>query len=157
MKEKLMWIPSPLRKQIWLRCIGAAMGAVMLLVVLIYSTDWRFMIPCVVAALLCLGSAALLYSRCVRGKYVIITGICTDIERTGLRKRIKAIYLQTKDHTIRVVGVKAIRNINIGDTLAVFVADNTVVYNMDGCNVICSYIALTKALPTTKKKLKSSD
>ena len=125
MKEKFMQIPQPLRKQIWLRCGGAGMGAVMLLIVLIYSTDWRFMIPCIAAAVLCLISAAMLYYRCLQGRYVEITGVCTEIERTGIRKRIKAIYLQTADHTVRVVGIKAVRNLAIGDSLKLYVADNT--------------------------------
>ena len=155
MKEKFMQIPQALRKQIWLRCGGAGMGAAMLLMVLIYSTDWRFMVPCAVAAVLCLANAAMLYFRCVEGQYVMITGVCTEIERTGIRKRIKAIYLQSEDHTIRVVGVKPIRNLAVGDTLTLFIADNTAVYNMDGCNVICSYIAMTKALPTTKREIET--
>lgn len=54
MKEKFIQIPQALRKQIWLRCGGAGMGAAMLLMVLIYSTDWRFMVPCAVAAALCI-------------------------------------------------------------------------------------------------------
>lgn len=155
MKEKFMQIPQALRKQIWLRCGGAGMGVVMLLIVLIYSTDWRFMVPCVVAVVLCLASAALLYFRCVEGGYVAITGVCTEIERTGIRKRIKAIYLQSEEHTVRVVGIKPIRNLAVGDTLTLYVADNTAVYNMDGCNVICSHIALAKTLPTVKKEIQT--
>lgn len=153
MKEKFMQIPQPLRKQIWLRCGGAGMGAVMLLIVLIYSTDWRFMIPCIAAAVLCLISAAMLYYRCLQGRYVEITGVCTEIERTGIRKRIKAIYLQTAEHTVRVVGIKAVRNLAIGDSLKLFVADNTPVYNMEGCNVICAYITMIKVQPVVKKEI----
>ena len=85
----------------------------------------------------------------------MITGVCTEIERTGIRKRIKAIYMQSGDHTIRVVGIKPIRNLAVGDTLTLFMADNTAVYNVDGCNVICSYIAMTKALPTAKRKIET--
>ena len=155
MKEKFMQIPQALRKQIWLRCGGAGMGAAMLLMVLIYSTDWRFMVPCAVAAVLCIASAALLYYRCIQGRYVEIYGVCTEIERSGIRKRIKAIYLQTPEHTIRVVGIKPIRNLSVGDSLTLYVADNTAVYNMDGCNVICSYIAMTKALPTAKREIET--
>lgn len=70
MKEKFIQIPQALRKQIWLRCGGAGMGAAMLLMVLIYSTDWRFMVPCAVAAALCIASAALLYYRCIQGRYL---------------------------------------------------------------------------------------
>ena len=157
MKEKFMQIPQPLRKQVLLRCVGAGLGAAMLLIMLIYSNDWRFMLPCAVAALLCLGSATLLYYRCTKGQYVVITGICTEIERTSIRKRMKAIYLQTEEHQVKLVGVRPVRNLVVGDTLNLFVAESTPVYNMDGCNVICSYITLSKALPTAKKKFKFSD
>ena len=155
MKEKFMQIPQALRKQIWLRCGGAGMGAAMLLMVLIYSTDWRFMVPCALAVVLCLANAALLYYRCIQGRYVEISGGCTEIERSGIRKKIKAIYLQTPEHTIRIVGIKPIRNLSVGDSLTLYVADNTAVYNMDGCNVICSYIAMTKALPTVKREIET--
>ena len=155
MKEKFIQIPQALRKQIWLRCGGAGMGAAMLLMVLIYSTDWRFMVPCAVAAALCIASAALLYYRCIQGRYVEICGVCTEIERSGIRKRIKAIYLQTSEHTIRVVGIKPIRNLSVGDSLTLYVADNTAVYSMEGCSVICSYIAMIKTLPTQKKEIQT--
>ena len=155
MKEKFIQIPQALRKQIWLRCGGAGMGAAMLLMVLIYSTDWRFMVPCAVAAVLCIASAALLYYRCIQGRYVEIFGVCTEIERSGIRKRIKAIYLQTPEHTIRVVGIKPIRNLSVGDSLTLYVADNTAVYSMEGCSVICSYIAMIKTLPTQKKEIQT--
>ena len=155
MIEKFIQIPQALRKQIWLRCGGAGMGAAMLLMVLIYSTDWRFMVPCAVAAALCIPSAALLYYRCIQGRYVEICGVCTEIERSGIRKRIKAIYLQTPEHTIRVVGIKPIRNLSVGDSLTLYVADNTAVYSMEGCSVICSYIAMIKTLPTQKKEIQT--
>ena len=155
MKEKFMQIPQALRKQIWLRCGGAGMGAAMLLMVLIYSTDWRFMVPCAVAAVLCIASAALLYYRCIQGRYVEICGVCTEIERSGIRKRIKAIYLQTPEHTIRIVGIKPIRNLSVGDSLTLYVADNTAVYSMEGCSVICSYITMIKTLPAQKKEIQT--
>ena len=153
MKEKFMQIPAPLRRQILLRCAGAGLGVAMFLIVLIYSTDWRFMVPCAAAAVFCLSSAALLFDRCIRGKYVVITDICTEIDRTSIRKRIKAIYLQTEEHQVKLVGVRPIRNLVVGDTLNLFVAESTPVYNMDGCNVICSYITLSKTLPTAKKEI----
>ena len=53
MKEKFKQIPQPLRKQILLRCAGTGLALAMLLFVLVYSRDWRFFIPCVVAAVLC--------------------------------------------------------------------------------------------------------
>ena len=155
MKEKFKQIPQPLRKQILLRCAGAGLALAMLLFVLIYSRDWRFFIPCVVASILCLASAALLFNRCARGKYVVITGVCTEIERTSIRKRIKAIHLQTEEHYVRLVGVRGLRSLSIGETLSLYVADNTPGYSVEGSNVICNYIALTKALPTVRKEIQT--
>ena len=66
-------------------------------------------------AILCLASAALLFNRCARGKYVVITGVCTEIERTSIRKRIKAIHLQTEEHYVRLVGVRGLRSLSIGE------------------------------------------
>ena len=155
MKEKYKQIPQPLRKQILLRCAGAGLALAMLLFVLVYSRDWRFFIPCVVAAVLCIASAALLFNRCVRGKYVVITGICTEIERTSIRKRIKALHLQTEEHHVRLVGVRGLRSLSVGETLSLFVADNTPVYSVEGSNVICNYITLSKALPAVKKEIQT--
>ena len=80
---------------------------------------------------------------------------CRGQIRLRRRKRIKAIYLQTEEHQIKLVGVRPVRNLIVGDTLNLFVAENTPVYNTDGCNVICSYIALSKTLPTQKKEIQT--
>ena len=154
MKEKFLQIPQPLRKQILLRCAGAGLGVGMLLFVFAYSRDWRFFIPCIAVVLLCLGNAAFLFYRCVLGRYVVIQGECTEIERTGIRKRIKAIYLQTQEHPVKLTGVKAIRNLTVGDSVELYVADNTPVYNMEGWNVICNYITFVRSLPATKKEIR---
>lgn len=145
MKEKFLMIPAPLRKQILLRCAGAGMGIAMLLLIMIYGGNWQFYLPCGIGALICLSSGWLLFDRCVNGRYVRIPATCIDIEKTGIRKRIKALYLQGEEHRIRLVGIKALRNISIGDQVVLYVAENTPVYEADGCKVICSYIALTKA------------
>ena len=147
MKEKLMQFPTPLRKQVLLRCTGAGIGTAMLLIILIYGGSWQFYLPCAIVSILCIGSAWLLYDRCAKNRYVVISGPCVEIERTSIRKRIRSIYLQCDDHRVRVVGIKGIRNISNGDHLDLFVADNTPVYEMDGCKVVCSYIALTRASP----------
>ena len=154
MKEKFLQIPQPLRKQILLRCAGAGIGIGMLLFVLAYSRDWRFFIPCIAVVIISLANAAFLFYRCVQGRYVVIHGECTEIERTGIRKRIKAIYLQTQEHPVKLTGVKAVRNLTVGDSVELYVADNTPVYSMEGWNVICNYITLIRSLPAAKKEIR---
>ena len=153
MKEKFLQIPQPLRKQILLRCAGSGLGVGMLLFVLAYSRDWRFFIPCIAVVFICLANAACLFHRCVQDRYVVIHGECIEIERTGIRKRIKAIYLQAQEHQVKLTGIRSIRNLSVGDSVDVYVSDNTPVYSMDGWNVICSYIMLVRSLPVVKKEI----
>lgn len=156
MKETFLKLPAPLRKQILLRLAGAGLGVAMLLLVLAYGGTWQFMLPCVIGAVLGLGSAFLLFDRCAKGKYIRIHAVCTDMEQTAIRRRIKALYLLSEDHRIRLVGIRPIRNLKIGDALDLYLADNTAVYEADGHKVICNYITLVRAttpLETEKKEI----
>ena len=53
------------------------------------------------------------------------------------------------------LGVRGLRSLSIGETLSLYVADNTPVYSVEGSNVICNYITLSKALPTVKKEIQT--
>lgn len=150
MKEKFLSIPVPLQKQVLLRLAGAGIGIVTLLLVITGDGDWRFMLPCLILIMLCAGSSAVLYSRCVHSKYVVVTGCCTEIERATWRRRIKAIYLRNDQHSIKLTGVQKTKDVIVGDHLAVYIADNTAVYEVDGYHVICNYLAIEKTLPLKK-------
>ena len=144
MKKAFLEIPRPLQKQILLRLLGAVLGLFLLILFLIVYKDWRFWIPCVILTVMCLASAGTLFFRCVLGKYVVVEGICTDIDKSLIRKRIKAIYIRNDQFSIKIVNAKRIRNLSIGDTVTVYVADNSAVYDVDGVKVICYYLAMTK-------------
>ena len=93
---------------------------------------------------MCLASAGTLFYRCVFGKYVVVDGVCTDIDKTLFRRRIKAIYIRNDQFSIKIVNAKRIRNLSIGDTVTVYIADNSAVYDVDGMKVVCYYLAMTK-------------
>ena len=144
MKEQFLRIPRSLQKQILLRATGCVVGIFLFILILIFYKDWRFWLPCVILSVMCLASAGSLFFRCVYGRYVIVEGICTDIEKSLVRRRIKAIYLRNDRFSIKVVNAKRIRSLSIGDTVTVYVADNSAVYDVDGTKVICYYLAMTK-------------
>lgn len=144
MKKAFLEIPRPLQKQILLRLLGAVLGLFLLILFLIVYKDWRFWTPCVILTVMCLASAGTLFFRCVLGKYVVVEGICMDIDKSLLRKRIKAIYIRNDQFSIKIVNAKRIRNLSIGDTVTVYVADNSAVYDVDGTKVVCYYLAMTK-------------
>lgn len=144
MKNAFLQIPRPLQKQILLRALGAVLGLFLFILFLIIYKDWRFWAPCVILTVMCSASAGTLFFRCVLGKYVIVEGICTDIDKSLIRKRVKAIYIHNDQFSIKIVNAKRIRNLSIGDTVTVYVADNSAVYDVDGTKVICYYLAMTK-------------
>ena len=144
MKEQFKCIPKPLQKQILIRIAGAILGLFLFILVLIFYKDWRFWIPCVILSVMCLSSAGTLFYRCVFGKYVVVEGVCTDIDKTLIRRRIKAIYIRNDNFSIKIVNAKRIKNLSIGDIVTVYVADNSAVYDVDGTKVICYYLAMTK-------------
>lgn len=152
MKEKILGIPEVLRKQILLRLGGSMAGMAMLVIVLAYRGDWRFLIPCIALSVLCFGAAASLYDRCLQCKFVAVTGICSEIERVTLRRRIKALYLRNDHHNIKLMGVRRIKNLVVGDSVTVYIADDAAVYEIDGYQVVCNYLAIEKRTKVQRGK-----
>lgn len=152
MKEKFLSIPEVLRKQILLRLGGTAAGMAMLVIVLAYRGDWRFLIPCIALSILCCGTAASLYDRCLQGKFVAVTGTCSEIERVPLRRRIKALYLRNDSHSIKLMGVRRIKNLVVGDSVTFYIADDAAVYEIDGYQVVCNYLAIEKGTKVQRGK-----
>lgn len=144
MKETFLTFPEPLRKQILLQCAGGGLGIAMLLILLIYGCDWHFLFPCAALVIVSLSGAASLYDRCRQKRYVTIEAACTEITRTPFRRRIKSLYLRSEQYTIKLVGVRNIRGLAVGDTLTLYVSDNAAIYEMDGSMILCSYLALSK-------------
>ena len=69
----------------------------------------------------------------------------TEIEKTGLRRKVKDIYVKEDQFTVRIVrpSIK-LRSLNVGDRITIYLADNAPVYEMDGCKVICNTLAVEK-------------
>ena len=152
MREKFLGIPEVLRKQILLRLGGTMAGTAMLVIVLAYRGDLRFLIPCIALSILCFGAAASLYDRCLQCKFVAVTGICSEIERVTLRRRIKALYLRNDHHNIKLMGVRRIKNLVVGDSVTVYIADDAAVYEIDGYQVVCNYLAIEKGTKVQRGK-----
>lgn len=152
MKEKFLSIPKVLQKQILLHLGGTVAGLAMLVIVLAYSRDWRFLIPCIALSILCCGAAAALYDRCLQGKFVAVTGTCSEIERVPLRRRIKALYLRNDSYSIKLMGVRRIKNLVVGDSVTFYIADDAAVYEIDGYQVVCNYLAIEKGTKVQRGK-----
>jgi len=145
MKEKFARIPEPLRRQILFRMGVGFVSVILLITALLIGGDWRFCVPCAALAVFFLGGGTLLFFRGSDGRYVVIEGVCTEIERSTLRRRLKSFSLQGERFLIRIMNQRQrIRGLSVGDTLTVYVSEKALVYEMDGCKIVNSYIALCR-------------
>lgn len=103
-------------------------------------------------SILCFGAAASLYDRCLQGKFVAVTGTCSEIERVPLRRRIKALYLRNDRHYIKLMGVRRIKNLVVGDSVTIYIADDAAVYEIEGYQVVCNYLAIEKRTKVQRGK-----
>lgn len=80
-------------------------------------------------------SAALLYN-CIEGNYLEIKGVCSDVEVTTFRKRIKALTLKAENKVLKIPIRFRLKGTDVGDTITVYLSKKARLYYTDG-----SYIA----------------
>ena len=145
MKNKFRQFPQVLQKQILIRLTAGIVSLLMLVIILLYRGGIELMFPCIGFSSVFFISALQLYARCDEKNYVVIKGICTEIEKTGLRRKVKDIYVKEDQFTVRIVRPSMkLRSLNVGDRITIYLADNAPVYEMDGCKVICNALAVAK-------------
>ena len=139
MKERFRNIPAPLQKQILQRAFGMAIG----IAIMIFAgkEDIVLLLPGIAALLMFLVSACSLTIRCLDGNYLILRGQCFQIERSFVRKNIKAIYLKVQNHTVKL-RCQLPRRIAVGDQLTIYISNDAPVYEEDGCQVLFHILAL---------------
>lgn len=145
MKDKFRQFPQVLQKQILIRLTAGIVSLLMLVIILLYRGGLELMFPCIGFSSVFFISALQLYARCDEKNYVVIKGTCMEIEKTGLRRKVKDIYVKEDQFTVRIVRPSMkLRSLNVGDRITIYLADNAPVYEMDGCKVICNTLAVEK-------------
>ena len=145
MKNKFRQFPQVLQKQILIRLTAGIVSLLMLVIILLYRGGIELMFPCIGFSSVFFISALQLYARCDEKNYVVIKGTCMEIEKTGLRRKVKDIYVKEDQFTVRIVRPSMkLRSLNVGDRITIYLADNAPVYEMDGCKVICNTLAVEK-------------
>lgn len=142
MKEKFKDLPEALQKQIELRLAACALSLLLFVVTLAVYRDLYLCLPFVVFCLFFGVFGALLLFRATDGKFVVIEGQCSKVERTAIRKKPKIIYFVSEPHSVKLSVRHRIKNIEAGDCVMVYVSENTPVYQEEGCQVLSGYLAL---------------
>ena len=142
MKNKFKRIPEILQKQILFRFIIGVAFFILYFVVQFCFHDRYLSLPCLLFSSVMMINGWLLFYNSVKGRFIRVQGVCTQIKTAGIRKRMKSILVDIESHTCEVLILRRIRNLNKGDTVIIYLSEKTPVYDRDNCYMICSYSAL---------------
>lgn len=140
-RQKLVTLPRVLEEQILIRC-GLGIVSAVLGVILVFTTGIYLGLPWLGLAVYLLGSGMLQAVNCVSDAYTQIEGVCRQVERVGISKRIRSVVILVDDIPMRVQLRQRRIAIQEGDTVVIYASDRTPVYLKDGCDFLCSYYAL---------------
>lgn len=95
-----------------------------------------------------------MFYNILTGNYMIIEGVCNNIELTSVRGKIKAIYVSSKtgDKILRFLPKDTSKALNIGDKVKAYIPVESMVYEKDGVTNVSEYYCIE----ITEKKLKNT-
>lgn len=141
MKEKWIKMPKALQRQVLFRSGGGGLFLI-LLFIMAGSRDLYLLLPCILCMFWLAGSGFWLFLQTAEGNYMCLQGRCIRMDTAGFQKRIRAVYLALEQGTVKIPVRYRISRLAEGDTIAVYVAENTPVYERDGMYIIGNYYAI---------------
>lgn len=143
--ERFKLFPEVLQKHIVLRFGIGILFLVLSIFILLFYRDMSLLIPCLVFGMVFLFIGVQLYRKIDTNQYVIVDGICSEVDKGFFRKRAKTIYMETiNSMRVEIIVKQRIKHIKEGDAIRVYLSNKTPVYDHNGNKLICTYIALEK-------------
>lgn len=102
MKKKYRDIPEILKREIWLRLFGGMFFLVLFIIIQLQYKDISFSFPCLFVGILMLVNGCWLLHCCIKEDYLYVQGTCGQVETSGIRKRVKSIYIDTERKRVKV-------------------------------------------------------
>lgn len=146
MKARFLSLPGALQTQILRRAAACTASlALFALALMVYGDLWLCLSFAAFAAVFA-AMTALLLRRCLSGQYIAVSGVCLSVERTGLRRRVKSLTIASPPHTVKCLPRGKLSGIAVGDTVTLYVAASTPVYERGSCLLLdgCMAIEFTK-------------
>ena len=142
MKEKWIKMPKALQRQVLFRSGGGGLFLMILLFLMTGSRDLYLLLPCVLCMIWLAGSGFWLFLQAAGGNYMCLQGQCIRIDTSGLRKRVRAVHLALEQGTVKIPVRYRISKLSEGDTVSIYLAEKTPVFERDDTYIISSYYAM---------------
>ncbi len=142
MRERFGKMPQALQKQVLFRSGVSFLFWLLFIIILISFQDIYLILPCLLLACYLTGSSIWLFYQSVAGNYMHLQGECIRLETIGIRKRVRSVHLALEQGIVKIPVRQRIRRLSEGDTVNIYVAEKTPVYERDGIYIISSYYAM---------------
>ena len=135
-------LPSMLRKVMEQHLLTMAGSAAMILVLLFVSADIKLLVPPTAVILFSSFSAWFLYRAYAEDEILLLSGICTALEQTPIRRKTKALYASIEGRQVRIRLKQSLSGVSVGDTVTLLLPRQAPVIEQDSFATIFRYYAL---------------
>ena len=132
LKELYMKLPLLLKRRVAINCLIAMLAIILFFIVIFCFSDVVLALPCLILSVLLIVKTAILFYNCIAGNFLEIKGVCSDVEKTPFRRRVKSITLKAEDKKLKLNAHYSIKNISVGDNMTVYISKRTPLYNQNG-------------------------
>lgn len=144
MREQFKQLPGALQKQVVIRFGIGVLFLLLFLIIGFCFRDLYLALPCLLFAGFLIVNGGCLFYNGLMGRYVRIQGICNQIETTGIRRRIRYLYITIEQGILKLPVQQRMKNLVVGDSIIIYLSDREPVYEQDNGYLICSYFALER-------------
>jgi hypothetical protein len=136
-------LPSPLLRLMeeHLLCMVGSLSAI--IVLLFLSADARLLLPPAAILLFAALSAFSLYRAYTSGDILFLTGTCTALEQTPIRRKTKVIYAVFEDRQVRIRLNRSISEASVGDSVMLMLSGKAPIYEQDGLCTVFRYYTVS--------------
>ncbi len=119
---------------------------------LLFITAWiwiglYYAVSFLLLAMIQLVSAAILLRHINRSDYILLQGVCTNIELTGLRKWVRSVSVTVQEHQLTIMLHHFVPGLKPGREIALYLLPNMPVYETENGLLVTRYQALTLCEP----------
>ena len=151
LKEQYEHFPAPLRQLLNLRLIGAAAGLFLTLVILLVFAELPLILPSLLLLFWSSADAWRLYRLFTHQEFLVLSGVCTRVDISPIRRRPKAIYTDIEGKPVKIPINMPLGSAAIGDTIKIYISRQSPVYESDGVSTIFRYYAI-ECTPVSNKR-----
>ena len=141
-KRQYEHLPAPLRQLINLRLIGAAAGLFLTLVILLVFAELPLILPSLLLLFWSSADAWRLHRLFTNRDYLVLSGVCTKVDMSPIRRRPKAIYTEIEGMSVKLPLNRPLGSVSTGDTIVIYLSPQSPIYESDGVNTIFRYYAV---------------